>query len=388
MSHSTKGNDFESTDDEIIPPETRRHLQKCRETLPERLSSERVVFGFDGFIDRGRELIDKHTENSFETIGGLRTLGEQIIASADIDSSHTLEWVQTYTRTGGHTVHVGRAFDTLGFDVTVIGTYGNPVKAEFEQEFDNGTIISFAEPGITDAVEFSDHKLLITDSGPHLELDWSVICDRVGMERLVENIDGKAMLGIGYWALIPALPSILKTIRTDLWPRLENPPKFLLFDPADIRQLPLGSLRQGSTVLDDLDDVVPVTMCSDRAETHRLGELFVDNVDDYSFRDLVEIVREGLGVTEYVGHVRDHSVLATEDGVWKVHSPQTTDPVITTSAGDHFAAGIALAKLNGLENGAKLIVASAVAGCFVRSGSPPTYEEIRAFVTEYETYFN
>jgi hypothetical protein len=346
-----------------------------------------VVFGFDGFIDRGRQLIDEHTENSFETIGGLRALGEQIIASADIGSSHTLEWVTTYTRTGGHTVHVGRAFDTLGFDVTVIGTYGTPVRDEYEREFDDGTIVSFAEPGVTDAVEFSDHKLLITDTGAQREINWAAIRDRVGTDRLVEAIDGRAMLGIGYWALIPALPSILKGISSDIWPRLEDPPEFLLFDPADVRQLPLASLRQGSAVLDDLDETVPVTMCANRAESQRLGVVFVDSVVDFSFPDLVETVREGLGVTEYAGHVSGGSVLATEDGVWEVRSPHTTNPVVTTSAGDHFAAGVALAKRCGLEAGPRLIVGSAVAGCFVRSGSPPTYDEIRAFIAEYEAYF-
>jgi hypothetical protein len=184
------------------------------------------------------------------------------------------------------------------------------------------------------------------------------------------------------------MPTIWTGLREDLLPLLSDPPEFLLVDPHDVRHLPATEIRAGAGPLDRLDDAVPVTMCANRTETYALADAFHDgDADDLAFEEAAGAVREALGVTEFAGHAIHRNVFADESASAAVASPRTTDPVITTSAGDHFAAGFSLAKLQGLDPGASLILASAVAGWFVRNGEPPTYAQAREFVDDYEWYF-
>jgi len=370
-----------------IGDETKTYLAACRDALPDELDRSPVGFGFDGFIDRVRETIVERTGSTYETHAGLRELGEEIVASADADSSLTVEWTTTGTRTGGHTAHVGRAYDRLGFDVTAVGTFGQPIKDAYTEEFADQTLLSIAEPGYTDAVEFGEHKLMLSDTGTQRELDWEMILDRVGLETLADHLDGLAMLGTGYWAIITSMPSIWDGLREDLFPVLEDPPEFLLIDPFDVRGLPTESICAGADPLDKLDDTVPVTMSANRVETYTIAEAFGEDTETLSFREAADVARDALGVTEFVVHAIDRSIFVHDGGAYQLESPRTTDPEITTSAGDHFAAGLGLARLQGLDPGPSLVVASAVAGWFVRNGGPPTYEDIRRFVDDYEWYF-
>jgi len=370
-----------------LDAETRDHLAACREQLPSALSSHTVTLGFDGFVDRGREMIDERTADSYVPIGNLRRLGERIVDSADADSSLTVEWTTTYQRTGGHTAHIGRAYDRLGLDVTLVGTFGRPVKDIYAEEYADATLVSFAEPGYTEAVEFADQKLLVSDTGPQRELDWAMLCDRVGLETLAEHVDGADMLGLGYWAIITSMPDIWDGLRTELWDRLEDPPAFALVDPFDVRQLPSEELRAGRDPLAALDDTLPVTMCANKAETYHLATLFENDADALTLPEAAETVRAGFDVSEYAAHAIDSGVYATDTGTHELASPYTENPALTTSAGDHFAAGLALGKLEGLDPRAALVVAAAVAGQFVRAGNPPGYDDITAFVEEYDTYF-
>jgi len=371
-----------------VDAETERHLSTCRSSLPGELDRRPVGFGFDGFIDRVRKTITERVGEDYETHAGLRELGEQIVASAGADSSLVVEWTTEGTRTGGHTAHVGRAYDRLGFDVTVVGTFGRPIEDAYAEEFADQTIVSIAEPGYDDAVEFGEHKLMLTDVGVQRDLDWEMIVDRVGLDALADHLDGLAMLGTGYWAMITSMPTIWTGLREDLFPVLADPPEFVLTDPFDIRGLPTEDLRAGAGPLDRLDDSVPVTMSANRAEIYYIADAFHDgDADDLPFEEAASVVRDSLGVSEVAGHAIDHSVYITDTGTFRIESPRTTDPVITTSAGDHFATGLSLAKLQGLEEPSALVLASAVAGWFVRNGEPPTYAQAREFVDDYEWYF-
>ncbi|QLC35148.1 hypothetical protein EFA46_012900 (plasmid) [Halarchaeum sp. CBA1220] len=369
-----------------LSAETREAVAAARAGLPETVGGERVVFGFDGFVDRVRTVVeDRHGREAFETLDSLAELGARISDSAASNSSLSFEWLQDDLRTGGHTCHLARAYATLGFDPVMVGLYGDPVRDVFAEEFADVPMHSLGSPGSTDAVEFDDGKLMLTESGSGTTLDWARVRETVGVETLAEYLDGASLLGVGYVSWIPSLPSVVDGLREEVWPRLDDPPERVLFDPADVRRLDEDVVFAARDAVERLDAVVDVTVSANRFETKVLAEHYAGRSTE-SLRADAELVAANLDVTRYVGHGLHESVVVG-DGTHAVRNPVTDDPALTTSSGDHFNAGFALGLLCGLDDAAAAVVGNALAGVFVRTGDPPRYDDVRDFVDDYEAKF-
>lgn len=367
--------------------ETQDHLRECRRHLPPSLDRERVVFGFDGVVDRVRTVVAERTgAEEYETMESMSELSARIDESAGLNTSLSIEWQNNGKRAGGHTSHLGRAMERLGCQPTLIGTFGDPPLETFTREYQRANLLSIGAAATTDAIEFNDGKVLLSDSGSLAALDWDTVCDTVGINTLASRIDRTHVFGIGYWATVLQMPTILEGLRTELWPRLRDPPERIIFDPADIRRLSESTLEDGLAAIDALDDTVPVTVSSNRAETLRIANLFEDT-SKLSLTEAAEVARAGLGVSKFVVHTVSEAISVTDDGTDRVEIPHVEEPALTTSAGDHFNAGLVIGRLTGLDDGAQLIAGSAVAGYFVRNAEPPTYDQFRSFVDRYDRLF-
>ncbi|WP_276250693.1 hypothetical protein [Haloarcula rara] len=366
--------------------ETRRAVETARRQLPDDIDPRRVVFGFDGYLDRVREVVADRTDpTSYERLPRLSDFRDRLDRSVEAGSSLSYEWLEDGRRTGGHTCHLSRAFGTWAFSPTLVGMYGDPVHETFEREFGEYDLHSIGEPGVTDAVEFDDGKLMLTEIGDTMTLDWAGLDDRFGHDRLVERLGGAALLGVGYWSETPRLPSVLSGLR-ERWADIEDPPETVLVDPGDVRKLDADRLRSGREAIGELGDVTDVVVSANRAETDVLADAY-DGEADRDFAAAAATVFDAVEPTWFVGHGVDRSVVVTADDTHSVAVPAVEEPELTTSSGDHFNAGLALAAITGLDPAAAVVVGNAVAGHFVRTADQPSLDEVRAFVEEYMAKF-
>lgn len=371
----------------VISAETTGHIQDCRCGLPSSIDREKVVFGFDGVVDRIRRVIETRSgPEEFETMNSMTQFSSRIEESSDLNTSCSIEWQDCGRRAGGHTSHLGRAMEQLGCKPTLIGTFGDPPLETFTREYERAELLSLGKAATTDAVEFHDGKVLLSNTGSLATLDWEAICDAVERNTLASRIDRTRVFGIGYWATILQLPSILEGINDELWPRLRDPPERILFDPADIRRLSETTIEDGIEAINRLDDTVPVTVSSNRTETLRIASLFKDISGD-SLAEAARVAREGLGVSKFAVHTPTEAISVTEMNEDQIEIPYEPEPELTTSAGDHFNAGLILGRLAGLDDGAQLVTGAGVAGYFIRNANPPTYEQLCGFIDEYEEHF-
>ncbi|MFC7197966.1 hypothetical protein [Halospeciosus flavus] len=143
-----------------------------------------------------------------------------------------------------------------------------------------------------------------------------------------------------------------------------------------MRQLSTDLLAEGAPALERLDDCAPVTVSANRGETGVFADLGSSTGDERPLVDTVEDARDALGVTRFVGHSPTESAVCGPDGTFRSVVPRVDDPELTTSAGDHFNAGLVLAQHLDLGDGASLVLGNALAGHFVRHGEPPTYDQL------------
>lgn len=363
-----------------IKQETNEYLERCRRDLPSSIDRKSVVFGFDGVIDRVRTVVGTRTgPDQYQPMHSLEEFGTRITDSAAIDTSCSIEWITDGMRAGGHTAHLGRSMERLGFTPTLIGTFGTPPEAIFENEYERATLIPVGPAPTTDAIEFDDGKVLLSETSGLAKTNWEEIRSVVGLDRLTIHFDRAELVGMGYWSTLPQLPTIWDGVREEVWPKLQTPPERILFDPGDVRRLSRDTLDEGIPSLRSLDERVPVTVSANKAETIHLAELFGDLPSD-SLSDAASLARDGLSVSEFVAHSSNKAVLVNANGIHRIEIPAVTDPTLTTSAGDHFNAGLITARLVGLDGGTQLVLGSAVAGWFVRNAQPPTLDELHDFL--------
>jgi len=367
--------------------ETARAVASARAQLPETPPADRVVFGFDGYVDNVRKVVaDRSDPETYDRLDTLADYGDRVQASVAADSSLSFEWLQDGTRTGGHTSHLGRAFGHWGFDPVLIGMYGDPILDVFAEEFGEYDLHTLGEPGSTDAVEFNDGKLMLIENGDTMELDWERLCDTVDRETLRTSLDGAALLGTGYWAETPDLPDVFDGL-AELWGDIADPPETVLLDPGDVRKLDGQRLQKGKAAIGRLNEVTSVVVSANRAETQLLAETDA-GVEGESVERQAEVVFETLDISLFVSHGIDQSLVVTPEGTTSVAVPSVDDPELTTSSGDHFNAGLALALVAGVDPAGAVVVGNAVAGAFVRHGEPPSIERVTAFIESYEAKFD
>ena len=366
--------------------ETARAVEAARTQLPATLPGDRVVFGFDGYVDRVREVVaDRQDPEEYDRLDTLAGFGNRVQQSVAADSSLSFEWLQHGTRTGGHTSHLARAFGQWGFDPVMIGMFGDPLLDVFVEEFGEYEQHTLGEPGYTDAVEFDDGKLMLIENGDTTNLDWEYLTERIDRDTLRAAVDGAALLGAGYWAETPDLPDVLAGV-ADLWDDLDDPPSTVIVDPGDVRKLDAERLQNGGDAVGRLADRTRVVVSANRAETKLLAETYADEPSP-DLESQAATVFEALAPSLFVAHGVDRSLVVTDEESTSVAVPSVDDPELTTSAGDHFNAGLSLALVAGVDPAGAVVVGNAVAGAFVRHGEPPTFETVRSFVDGYEAKF-
>lgn len=369
-----------------LDSETSGYLKECRADLPSTAPDERVVHGFDGYVDRVRTMVESRSGPSdYDEMTTLATLEQRIAESVDRNNSCSIEWMTNSKRAGGHTSHLGRAFSRIGFDSTVIGTYGSPPKSIFERELGDCALVSVGSPSYSDAVEYNDGKFMLNEIGSMETLDWDTLREHVDGEWLVDRLESASVLSVGYWSTMPFLPSIWDGLSSDVFPSLSNPPETVFIDPADVRRMSTDRIRNGLDALRRLDDAVPVTISTNRRETEVLASIAGEHGDD--LETTARQARDTLGVSRYFAHTVDRAVVVTDASVAKARTPVVDEPELTASAGDHFNAGAILGDVLDLSDGASLMLGNVVANWFVRNGSPPNYEELRSFLDEFDTHF-
>lgn len=350
--------------------------------LPENRSGEKLVFGFDGYIDQVREIVDERQDRaSYSRLRNLHELGDQISTAAAEERSILMEWVRSEKRTGGHACHVPRALEQFGYRVTMYGMYGKPPKEIFVDEFRHSEIRSIGEPSYVDAIDLEDGKFMLTDSGDVQSLDWDTLISEVDFDRLADDLDGAALLGMGYWAEISDMISIFDGLADELFPTLSSPPEHVLIDPSDVGKRPTSEIRSGKDALRKIDRISPVTMSANRFETKAIADSLTYDGSDRS--DPAAIAREQLGITRFISHEKTQSILTSESESVRMGIPKTDEPVLSTGAGDHFNAGVVIGLIHDLSPEEIVALGNAVAGCFVRQGKSPSHENVRAFLDSY-----
>jgi len=350
------------------------------EKLSGRTEEPVCLAGFDGFVDQILHLVGERTDvDQFQRLEQMSAFGELILEASG--KSANVELVPQQTKLGGNGPIMAQALLSLGNAVSYAGALGtpeiHPVFRSFAEDCDR--VLSIADPGRTDALEFHDGKLMLGKMQSLKNVTWDRLLEHISRENLLELLRETDLVACLNWTMVPYMNGILEGV-AELLPELESRVQ-LFMDLADPRKRTARHKRAVMERLRDLQEQADVMLGLNEEESEQIAEVLdLSSTPDHTKR--AERIRRDLGLSRVVVHPVKTAHVATPDHTASVEGPYTASPEISTGAGDHFNAGYVFGELLGLTPGEALQAGVHCSGYYVRNAAPPSRTELVEFMVE------
>ncbi len=356
-----------------------RKLSKSLATL----GSVTATIGLDGFVDEIIAVVDKRLDKDrYQPMKTIKHLGDKILAAAGQSSNYELLVKQT--KLGGNGPIMANALAAAGLAVTYIGNLGFPtLHPVFSELARRANVISIAEPGHTDALEFEDGKLMLGKHQSLGDITWDNLLQRVGEDRLKSLIGGARLVGMLNWTMLPHMSDIWSKLQTEILPHCPKQDRTFFIDLADPEKRTAKDISDALKVLARFQSSINVILGLNLKESdqiaHALG-IAVPGDSEPAIGQTAKAIREKLGISCVVIHPRKGAAAATADESAAFDGPFIQQPKISTGAGDHFNAGFCLGRIVGLSLEESLCAGVATSGYYVRMAQSPTGQQLADFI--------
>jgi sugar/nucleoside kinase (ribokinase family) len=347
------------------------------------LKSMKATVGLDGFVDNIIAVVDKRTDKSnYVPVRTIDALAGKIKAAAGQSSNYEL--VIKQRKLGGNGPIMANALACAGLDVTYIGNLGypeiDPVFAGFAK---CARVISIAQPGTTDALEFEDGKLMLGKHETLGDVNWDNIVARVGLEKLKQLMHGSKLIGMVNWTMLPHMSRIWAKLLDEVIPNHERHSRKLFIDLADPEKRTHDDILDALKLLSRFQDQVDVILGLNLKESVEIADVLgLPGAADpeSAIKENAKAIRAELNLACVVIHPRRGAAAATENECASFAGPFVQQPRISTGAGDHFNAGFCLGRVLGFSLEESLCVGCATSGYYVRSAESPSAVKLAEFI--------
>lgn len=349
------------------------------EQASHQISTLDVFIGLDGFVDEIFHVVDKRESASVYTrLPTIQQFSQRLADAAG--RSTNIEMVSQLIKLGGNGPIMANALAALGLRVSYLGNLGYPnLHPVFEEFARHATVHSIAEPGLTDALEFEDGKVMVGKHQSLKDVTWDNICSRFGLENLKRGLASSSLVSFVNWTMLTAMSEIWESIQRDVIPNLTDVPRVMFIDLADPEKRTHEDIARALKLIEKFQARFEVILGLNEKESFEIAEVLKLEAQDHSPAGLCELasqIRHQTNINTVVIHPVSFAVAANGSDTAAVEGPLTSKPLITTGAGDHFNAGYCLARMLALTNEESLWTGVATSGYYVRNAKSPTVQDL------------
>jgi sugar/nucleoside kinase (ribokinase family) len=308
-------------------------------------------------------------------------MGQKILAASGASSNYEL--VVKQRKLGGNGPIMANALAHIGLGVTYVGSLGFPdIHPVFQEFASKARVISVADAGETDALEFSDGKLMFGKYGSLGDVNWENLLARVGRADLDAMLDEASLIGMVNWTMLPGMNEIWERLLNDIFPAIGRHKGTLFIDLADPEKRTaadlLDALRRVARFQTHIDVILGLNL-KESAQVATVLGLPIPAEPEEGVAELAASIRQALGLACAVIHPRRCAAAATATEVAYFAGPFIRQPKISTGAGDHFNAGFCVARMLGLGLEESLCAGVSTSGYYVRSAESPSIADLADF---------
>lgn len=347
----------------------------------------KAVMGLDGFIDQILHVVKTRTDaNNYVRMETLKEFGEFICKAAGLSAN--IEFIPLKNKLGGNGPIMSNALSTYNLDVTYIGAVGedsiNPVFNEMSKK---STVLNISNPGVTDAVEFLDGKLMIGKRECLKDINWNKLKEKIGVEKLISIFEEATLVGLENWTMLPHMTEIWNGLIKEVLPNLSNKcDKYIFFDLADPENRLKSDILEALSVIKEFSSKFKVILGLNEKEAYEIAEVLnISSIENKPLlKDLVKLISEKINIYCLVVHPVKEAYAVCENKLFHTLGPYEPNPKLTTGAGDNFNAGFCFGQTIGLSPKLSLVLGTATSGYYVRNAESPTLENIITFLKSWK----
>ena len=347
----------------------------------------KAVMGLDGFVDQILHVVKTRTDaNNYVRMETLKEFGEFICKAAGLSAN--IEFIPLKNKLGGNGPIMSNALSTYNLDVTYIGAVGedsiNPVFNEMSKK---STVLNISNPGLTDAVEFLDGKLMIGKRECLKDVNWDKLKEKVGVKKLISLFSDAKLVGLENWTMLPYMTEIWNGLINEIIPNInDNSDKYIFFDLADPENRLKDDILEALSVIKQFSSKFKVILGLNEKEAYEIGEVL--NISSPSNKPnldiLVKSIAKRIDIYCLVVHPIKEAYAVCNDKLYHTIGPYEPNPKLTTGAGDNFNAGFCFGQILGLSVQLSLVLGTATSGYYVRNSKSPNLENIIDFLVSWK----
>ncbi len=346
----------------------------------------KMVLGFDGFIDEIIHVVDKRRDfEHFTRIDTIADFAERIKRASGLSTN--IELYPAHKKMGGNGPIMCNALSQHNADITYIGALGDPsIDDIFKTMPVNVDLISLANFGHTDALEFDDGKLLFGKMASLNDVTYERMVERIPEDKLVSFLDYTDLFATVNWSMLPNLTDIWDKIAENILPKLDTPEKKPIFfvDLADPEKREDKEIRSALKSLKNFKDAFTFVLGLNKKEAFDIHTLIFGDTTDKTLASVAKELAEFIETDALVIHPVDRSGVYYKGAYYEENGPYVKKPKLTTGAGDNFNAGFVLGLLLDLSPDEALLVGMGTSGYYVRHAKSPTFAELIAFIDAWD----
>lgn len=347
------------------------------------LAKTKTVVGFDGFVDTILQVVKtRQSPIKYEPYTRMGDWGAKVTAAAGISAN--FEFAQQMVKLGGNGPIMANALNAAGLPLTYLGCLGKPaLHPVFDDFASRVNVISIAEPGYTDALEFEDGKLMFGKHQSLKEVNWANLIAHVPEAKLIKLFKEAGLIAIVNWTMLTNLSGVLQKLLTNVLPKLGGERRWVFFDLADPAKRSREDLLAVVKLIAKYEKHARVILGLNLGEARQVSEVLGLGPVDETWGTVTHAasrIREALKIDTVVVHPVEFAAAADKDGATHVVGPFTAKPKITTGAGDHFNAGFCLGRILGMGLAESLQIGVATSGFYVRSAKSPKVADLVKFL--------
>ncbi len=344
-----------------------------------------ITIGFDGFVDEIIGVVNKR--QSFEAylpIETIKEFGERISRSANLSTN--IELVTKTIKLGGNGPIMANALGKTGQKISYIGALGCPEIHPVFQELTQvcKQVISLAEPGHTDALEFNDGKIMLGKLESLNEVTWDNLRKRTTEDDLCTLFSNTNLVATVNWTMIPYMNQLWRDLLDFLSQKQTTDKPIFFVDLADPEKRSRDHIKLALEYIQNFSRYYRVVLGLNRKEASEIAKVIdlslSESPDGVGLAEITQSLANHLNLWCLVVHsIKDSAAVCAGEYAY-MQGPYCAKPKLTTGAGDNFNAGFCLGLLHGLSLPTVLSLAKASSGFYVRNGFSPNLIQLQEFL--------